>query len=115
MTAETILARLRQYQFFYSTEDNLQEAVERALTDASIPCEREVRFNANDRIDVLAGDIGIEVKIKGSAAAVLRQMHRYAQLERISALILVTTKHGHRMPAKMNGKPVYRLVVGGAF
>lgn len=114
MPAEAILARLRQFQFFYSTETDLQDAVEDALLGVNIACEREVRFNASDRIDVLAGDVGIEVKIKGSPASVLRQMRRYAELEGISELILVTTKHHHRLPAKLNGKVVHRLVVGAA-
>lgn len=96
----------RVYQF--STEEDLQAALTAALQAAGLPAEREVRLTAAERIDLLAGDIGIEVKIKGSPAQVLRQLTRYADTGRCSALVLVSTRALHRtLHGKvLNGVPV---------
>jgi hypothetical protein len=61
-------------------------------------------------LDVPRWRIGIEVKIAGTHAEVLRQLTRYAALPDLDALVLVTTraKH-HNIPVELNGKPL-RLV-----
>ena len=57
--------------------------------------------------------IGIEVKTndsKGGASLsqVTRQLWRYAKLDSIKAIILVTSRSKHRdLPAEILGKPVF--------
>lgn len=68
---------------------------------------REARLSARDRIDFVIGDLGVEVKVDGSLAAVTRQLHRYAQVEELAGVLLVTTRAAHlAVPRELNGKPI---------
>ena len=49
--------------------------------------------------------VGVEIKLKGQAAAHVRQLSRYAKEEGIDGLVLVTAKPV-TMPAVIAGKPV---------
>lgn len=106
--AGRILDVLRASRFRYTNEDGLQFAIAVALTNGRIPFEREVRLEHASRIDFLAGDVGIEVKVAGSAANVRRQIDRYCRNDRIAALILLTDRVRHlTVPDRSNGKPVH--------
>lgn len=93
----------------YANEDDLQAGIDSLLALAGFNATREVRLSDRlSRIDLMSGTVGIEVKIKGSAASVTRQLKRYAECPEIDALILVTTKASHHQtPGLMNGKPVF--------
>jgi hypothetical protein len=55
----------------------------------------------------VAPGIGVEVKCKGSLAAVTRQLDRYAAQDSVSALLLVTSRAQLiYQPASLGGKPV---------
>lgn len=58
--------------------------------------------------------IAVEVKIKGSAASIHRQLKRYASNSTVSAILLVTGKTVG-MPAEVCGKKVVVLPVGKAW
>jgi len=73
-------------------EAECQQAIADVLREASIPFEEQFRLDAKNRIDFLVHDIGIEVKVKGSAATVARQLKRYEQCDQIRSLILVTRR-----------------------
>lgn len=90
-----ILSLLDSHAFHFQSEADLQLGIERVLKDASIEFKREVRLTDADRIDFMVGTIGIEAKIDGSLSDVTRQLHRYAQLNEIESLILVTTRARH--------------------
>lgn len=92
-------------------ESELHAAVAKALGASPYTFIPEVVLSPEDRIDFLvAGCVGVECKVGGSPAEVLAQLHRYAQHERISALVLVTARLRHRsVPAELNGKPVVFL------
>ncbi|MGN6693878.1 MAG: hypothetical protein ACTHN0_06840 [Aquihabitans sp.] len=101
----------------WTTEDDLQRVIAHRLdheVTIGSPINhyvREVRVDERNRLDFvvqIAGDVvGVEVKIAGSRRDVLRQLTRYAQLDQIDELLLVTTKaNHHRMPTHINGKPV---------
>lgn len=107
----------------WTTENDLQNALDTRLTAEAgrrhpiTHVRREVRLDDHNRIDFLvalaeslggeSSTVGVEVKIKGSAKDVLRQLTRYAAIADIDELLLVTTKAAHhRMPAELNGKPV---------
>jgi hypothetical protein len=92
------------------------------LATAGIPVEpeeREVRLGGADRIDFLfRSGLGIEVKVKGQATAVWRQLRRYAvHNDRVRALLLVTTiaRHAAGSPADLDGVPVHTYVLRGAW
>jgi len=91
-------------------EDNLQQSMAAAFTRAGLAFEREVALSAADRIDFVLGEIGIEVKVDGSAPALIRQLQRYAQHGRLRALLVVTTRARlMQLPAELSGKPVHVL------
>ena len=88
-------------------EARLQEEIAALLTVEGFTYEREVRLTTTDRIDFMVGGIGIEVKVQGSALAVMRQLLRYAEHERVSELILFTTRAQIVVPSELGGKPVH--------
>ena len=95
-------------RFRFSNEAELQDAIEKVLRSQSVTYVREHRLSVKDRIDFMAGSVGIEVKVESSASTVLRQLWRYAASPEVSALILVTSKARHmNMPGEITGKPVY--------
>lgn len=76
---------------------------------------REVKLGDEDRIDFLVRcvtlperiDVGVEVKVDGAPAAVMRQLHRYLSHDELAGIVLVTTKRSHRdIPDALHGKPV---------
>lgn len=101
----------------FPSEEALQSAIAAALAARGVPFEREVSLSRADRIDfVVLGRVGLEVKVGGALAAVTRQLHRYAQSERLAALMLVTTRTRHlAVPSSLNGKHVWKVhLIGGA-
>lgn len=112
-TPSAIVAALAANRYNTNNEAQLQLAIEQILTAAAIAFEREVRLDDAGRIDFLAGDVGIEIKVDGSLSALTRQLHRYAQHERIEHLIAVTSLHRlGRLPAELCGKPLWVVKVG---
>lgn len=93
-TAQEIARVINGYTYRYASEYDIQAAVHQALTDAGVDATREVRTDAG-RIDLVVGRIGIEVKTKGPAAAVRRQLSRYALTGDFDELVLVTTRSQH--------------------
>lgn len=109
-----VLDVLRAHRYHFSGEHQLQEGLALALTEAGLPVRREVRLTARDRVDLLTGRVGIEVKVAGSAETVLRQVQRYATSDLLDALIVVTTRATHRaLPDVVGGKPLAVIYVGG--
>lgn len=104
--------------YTYVTEDDLQRELATALADAGIDAQREVRLSDGaSRIDLLVGDIGIEVKIKGGWVDVTKQLRRYSRCSDLAALVLVTTRAVHQKVARNDfaGFPVQIVsLVGGA-
>lgn len=98
-------------RYSVSSEAELQAALAQRL-DGFI-CKREVALTTTERIDFTYGEVGIEVKVDGSRADVLRQLSRYAEHSDIGGLVLVTTRARHRaMPAELNGKPLRVVFLG---
>ena len=114
MDAAAITATLRRSRLPVGNEGALQTAIEGALGRGGITFEREARISPADRVDFLAaGGIGIEAKARYPRRAIYRQLERYAQLDVITALILVTgTAIG--LPAEINGKPLFHVSIGRA-
>ena len=104
---------LSSCRFRFSHEQELVLGIAEALDIAGIYYEREVRLSKSDRLDFLtAAGVCIEVKVDGSFAEAARQVYRYSMLDRVLAIIVVTSRSVHReMPEWINGKPVRVLHV----
>jgi len=99
-----VSALLQRHRYVYGSEVELHQQLEDVLRAARLPVQREVRLTAGDRIDLLVGDVGIEVKVKGQRNPVA-QLERYAASDRVAGLLLVTTRAA-TVPETMSGKPV---------
>lgn len=107
--AEAITA----YRYTVVDEGELQEALERALIASGLQVDREVYLDSRNRIDFMVDGVGIEVKVAGKAASLVRQLHRYAKFESVKELVVVTTRsmHAHAIPESIDDKPVRTLVL----
>lgn len=111
-TLQQLKDLLHSYRFTVGNESELQASIEKVLSAASIGFEREKRLSKSDRPDFLISDIAVEVKVDGSWSAVARQLMRYAALNSISGILLVTTCSRHtRIPTTLNDKPVKVMVL----
>jgi len=116
-TAERIVQVLELASLAHVHEDELQGGIAAALDAAGIVARREVVLSdGRSRIDLLTDDrIGIEVKVAGSWANVVRQLTRYAKCDDVDELVLVTTRVAHHnIPADLEGKPVHLISLIGA-
>ncbi len=87
-------------------EYDLHRLVADRLQAAGLPCQHEVRLAPRCRIDLMCGDVGIEIKRgKPAPSALLNQLRRYAACEQVAALVLVVERSVD-LPAALCGKPV---------
>jgi len=108
VTAEAIAKLIYGNRFRFVDERTLQNEIEDLFKEHAIPYIREKVLTPKDRIDFLCGSVGVEIKIGGGLNSVQRQLWRYAADERITDLILVTSRSGHKsLPDKITGKPIY--------
>lgn len=106
-TSRAIVAAIRAARFRYSNEDDLQRGIAAVLADAGIPAEREAWLSGQSRVDLLAGRVGVEVKIASTRTVVTRQLLRYARSGKLDEIILVTNSSRHRFIASaLAGVPV---------
>jgi hypothetical protein len=92
-------------------ESELHREVELALAAAGLSYRREVRLGRAGRIDFLVGQdgrtVGVECKVGPlDTAAVTAQLERYAGVDDIDELILVTERAWPGRPAGIGGKPL---------
>lgn len=110
-----ILAALNGCRFLWASEDDLQRGLAQALDAAGFEVEREARLDGRDRVDLLIGRVGLEVKVNGSWRDVDRQLRRYLRSDRLDALILVTARARHRRIPAGDGKVlvIHQLAASG--
>ena len=109
---ERLRATLGRYDFrAVANERVLQDCISDALHLSEVEHTREVMVKGG-RIDFLCAAVGVEAKVDGSLSALTRQIHDYLHDDRISSLLVVTTRAKHaNLPGSMNGKPVRVLWV----
>lgn len=90
LLARRIVTVIEARRINMTTEEAAHRAISAALTAAGIEHENEVRLSKGERIDMLAGRVGIEVKVQGQRRAIYRQLERYVLRPEIDALVLVT-------------------------
>lgn len=117
-----IIAALASYRYVAHDEHRLYEGLSLALTSAGIEFERERSLLYPDgkrgRLDYYlpVTRLAIEVKVRGSAEAVLRQITMYARHEDVAAVLLVTSLGRlARVPEDLFGKPARSYRLTGAF
>ena len=90
-----------------STERTVQRGLAKLFEEEQVPYEAEVILAPSDRIDFLIGRVGVEVKIGHPRRAILRQLERYAQSDRVDALLLVSSAPFPSAGFELKGKPVH--------
>jgi hypothetical protein len=109
-----LASAVRSHRYRYANEDELQQGLADALTDAGWEVEREVRLDRFSRIDLLIGRIGIEVKVASTAAEVERQVRRYLETRLLDGIVVVTSRVRHLgLPANIDGRPVEVVTLAG--
>jgi hypothetical protein len=107
MSAAVILKALRATRFRFRDEAGLQKAVDELLFLLFGGGHRREVQTGKGRIDFAHGSVAIELKVDGSTNEVRRQLKRYAELEWVEEIILVTACAKHVMPQSLHGKPVH--------
>jgi hypothetical protein len=109
---DDLLNFFKKNRFSLEDEKTLQAEIALKLATEDrfphrLPYLREFRLDDHSIIDFLVNEnIGIEVKLKGSAMSIFRQCERYCQFPAIEALILLTNK-SMALPPEINGKPCF--------
>lgn len=109
---------LEAHRFNISSESELHVALRSLFEQGGFEPRSEVVLSGADRIDFLLRlGVGVEVKVKGSAAEIARQLQRYAGHDVIRELTLVTTLRRHQSleGATFHGKRVRVVRLVGGF
>lgn len=107
-----IVELINSQSWRYQNENDLQHGIASLLTQNGHTVKREVRLSAKDRIDLLVGTIGIEVKVKGQPEKVRQQLIRYAaHTDQLTHLILVTTMAAHAIPENYLSIPATTIIL----
>ena len=88
--ARNIVQAIHAHKIDVSTENAAHAAIFAALIAAGLPARSEVILSSRDRIDLMVETVGVEVKVKGSKRDIFRQLERYAEHQKIKALVLAT-------------------------
>lgn len=97
-----------------STEKNAQGSLEKNLLSLGYDFQREYRLSESDIPDFMIGSICIELKIKGSAKEIYRQLERYAMHDQVEIIILMTNR-SMGLPKTINGKYTHLINIGSAW
>ena len=98
-------------------EDRAQEQLAEALYRNFQPLgvEREVVLGPGDRIDIMVGPVGVEVKRNTAGVRpTLRQLARYLEHDRVAGLVLASNRAIPLAPTGM-GKPLVFASLGRAW
>lgn len=112
---ERVIAALSGARFSCTSEAELQAAVGKLLAQEGIGHAREVRLSARDRVDFMVdGGIALELKVKTTGTALMRQLLRYAEHKDVTSIVVgSTTHHALLLPETANGKPIHAVHLRG--
>lgn len=114
--AAEVLEALQGRIYGGRVETQIQDRVAAALGAAGLVFERECRLSERDRPDFLVGGrVVVEVKLKTPRSVVLRQLGRYAEHDRVEAIVLASTSFStlRNMRLMIHQVPVYPAVLRG--
>ena len=109
MTAETVLKALAAIRAPQAQDEyDLHGLAARALQEADISFRHEAPLAPRCRVDFLCGSVGIEIKRgRPERVQVEKQLRRYAETGKVTALILLSEKTLPALPGFVAGVPVY--------
>lgn len=113
MTPQELKCLIESYRFTVAHEAELKEAVCQILMKRGIEFQSEVRLGPKDRIDLLVGTVGIELKVRSIRPALIEQIWRYLKHPGIQSLLLVTTQRTVSLPPVLLDKPVFLVHARG--
>ncbi len=102
---EWLTQLINVFSYRWSNEDDLQTGIEKAFAESGVEYSREHRLSKASRVDFFVDGIAVEVKVHASTASVLRQMHRYAEMDDVCGLLLVTPSLRLKLPPTLCDKP----------
>ena len=111
---DKILYLLSGNRFDVSDEMRCHGQIKDLFDKLNIGYQHEVRLSQASRIDFMIGKVGVEVKVKGVARSIFKQLQRYAQHDEVDCIILLTNK-SMGLPALIEGKPAYYVNMGKAW
>lgn len=117
MTIKKLLETLSSYRYRVNSEYMMHNAVAQVLKENHIHYEREYPLTSSSRVEFFLPEDGvvIECKIEGGFSPVLRQVQRYAMVEEVNEIILLTTRSTHRgIPSEISGVMVHVIWTGRA-
>ena len=111
MTAQQVLTALAAIRAPQTQDEyDLHGLAADALQHAGIDFRHEAPLAPRCRIDFLCGTVGIEIKrSRPDANAVSKQLKRYADSGKLTAIILLSEKTAPNLPAFVSGIPVYSV------
>ena len=111
MTAQQVLTALSAIRSPRPQDEyDLHGLVAEALQRADIEFRHEASLAPRCRIDFLCDSVGVEIKRgRPDRQAVEKQLRRYADTGRLTALILVSEKSLPALPGFLSGIPVYSV------
>lgn len=99
----------------FRTEAQLQQALEELFEAEELAAVSQPRLGSRDRPDFMIGGLVLELKRDGNAAALERQLARYASHDEVTALLVVTNRARHQSVSReIGGKPVRVAWISGA-
>ena len=109
MTAQQVLTALAAIRAPQTRDEyDLHGLVADALQRAEIDFRHEAPLAPRCRIDFLCGTVGIEIKRgRPDVNAVGKQLRRYADSGKLTAIILLSEKTAPSLPGFVSGIPVY--------
>lgn len=106
---------LASHRYRIQDEASLQSGIEQVLRAAHHSFIRESVLDPANRPDFQLEGLAVEIKIKGSFAAFMRQARRYLEKPEIEALLVVgTPRWVPQVPAQFLGKPIYSVRLTGS-
>lgn len=106
MHARRIAAAISSARINLTTEAAAHRDILDALEAAGIASATEAVLAPGERIDVLCGAVGVEIKVGHTRRTVWRQLERYAAHDRIRALVLATGAAWPEDLREVGGKPL---------
>ncbi len=94
MALQDLKDLLRRHRFRFGSEVELQDGIAAVLTKAGLSFKREAVV-VGGVIDFLVGSVGVEVKVDGSTAKLIRQVYAYAEDEKVGSILIVTVRARH--------------------
>jgi len=112
----SLIELIKKMRFDITNEKDVQAQLEQKLIEKKYEFERECILDEDKKNipDFMVGNICIEVKIKGGALDIFRQLQRYTGFDRVETIILLTNRN-IVLPSKINDKNAYQINIGAGW